>query len=101
MMESIEHEDEAEFHSVTDMNNEQEGEVLDLDDPVSSNPNSNSLMVSKFTQWYNGTLIPTFVYINETVRAVCVKAFLPEPIHVSFLNEYDYILEFLSLNWTK
>ena len=42
-------------------------------------------------QWSSNT---TLIYTNETVMAVCAKAFLPEPIHVSFLNEYDCVLEF-------
>ena len=49
-MESIKYEGEAKFHSVTNMNHNQEGEVLDLDKQVDSNPSSNSLMVSKVTQ---------------------------------------------------
>ena len=83
MIESIEHKGEAKFHSVTDMNCKQEGEALDLDEQVGSNPSSNSLMVSKVTQQSNGAPIPTFIYTNETVRAVCTKVFLPEPVHVS------------------
>ena len=51
-------------------------------------------MVSKVMQQFNGAPIPAFIYTNETVRAICAKAFLPEPIHVSFLNEYDCMLEF-------
>ena len=93
-MESIECKGEAKFHSVTDTNCEQEGEVLDLDEQVDAKPSSNSLMVNKVTQQYNGAPIPTFIYTNETVRAICVKVFLPEPIHVSFLNECDCMLEF-------
>ena len=83
-MELIEFKGETTFHSVTDMNHKQEGEVLDLDEQVDSNPSSNSLIVSKVSQWFSGTPIPTFIYTNNTVRAICVKAFLPEPIHVSF-----------------
>ena len=49
-MEWIECKGEAKFHSVTDANCKQKGEVLDLDEQVDSNPNSNSLMVSKVTQ---------------------------------------------------
>ena len=71
-MESIECEGETKFHSVTNMNHEQEGGVLDFDNQVDLNPSSNSLMVSKVTQRYNGAPIPTFIYINETVRAICV-----------------------------
>ena len=93
-MELIKHEAEAKFHSVTDMNHKQEGEILDLDEQVDSNSSSNSLMVSKVTQVYNGAPLPTFIYTNETVRAICVKGFLPEPIYVSFLNEYVCVLEF-------
>ena len=48
-MELIECEGEAKFHSVTNMNYEQEGESLDLDEQISSNPSSNSLMMSKVT----------------------------------------------------
>ena len=66
------------------MNEEQEGEVLDLDEQADSNPSSNSLMVSKVTQPNNGAQIPAFIYTDETVRAICVKVFLPEPIHVIF-----------------
>ena len=39
-MELIECEGEAEFHTVTNMNHEEEGEVLDLEQG-SSNPSSN------------------------------------------------------------
>ena len=46
------------------------------------------------TQQFNGAPIPTFIYTNDTVRTICAKAFLPEPIHVSFLNEYDCMLKF-------
>ena len=60
-MESIECKGEAKFRSITDMNCKEEGEVLDLDEQVDSNPSSNSLMVSKVTQPYNGTPIPTFI----------------------------------------
>ena len=49
MMESIVCEDEADFHSVTNMNHEQEDETLDHDEQGGSNPNSNSLMVIKVT----------------------------------------------------
>ena len=83
MKESIECKGEAEFHSVTDRNYKQEGET-----------SLNSLMVIKVTQLSNGALIPTFIYTTETVRTICVKVFLPEPVHVSFLNEYDCVLEF-------
>ena len=51
-------------------------------------------MVSKVTQQSNGAPIPAFIYTNETVRVVCTNVFLPEPVHVSLLNEYDYVLEF-------
>ena len=93
-MEPIEHKGETKFYYVTDMNSEQEGEVLDLDEQVNLNPCSNSLMVSKVTQRFNGAPIPAFIYTNDTVRAICAKSFLPEPIHVSFLNKYDCMLEF-------
>ena len=53
-------------------------------------------MVSKVTQQFNGAPIPTFIYTNDTVRAICVKASLPEQLHVSFLNEYGCVLEFLT-----
>ena len=92
-MELTECKGEAEFHSVTYMNCKQEGEVLDLDEQVDSNPSSNSLMVGKVTR-YNGAPVPAFIYTNQGVRAICMKAFLPEPIHVSFLNENDCVLEF-------
>ena len=49
-MQSIECKGEAKFHSVTNMNCEKEGEVLDLDEQVDSKPRSNSLMMSKVTQ---------------------------------------------------
>ena len=49
------------------MNREQEGEVLDLDEQVGSNPSSNSLMVSKVTQQSNGAPIPIFIYTIETL----------------------------------
>ena len=50
MTELIECKGEAKFHSVTNTNCKQEGEVLDLDEQVGSNPSSYSLMVSKVTQ---------------------------------------------------
>ena len=93
-MEPIKCKGETDFHSVTDMNHEQEGEVLDLDKQVDPNSSSNTLMVSKVTQQFNGAPIPTFIYNNDAVRAICVKAPLPEHIHVSFLNEYDCMLGF-------
>ena len=94
MMELIECKGEAEFHSVTNINHTQEGEVLDLDEMGSSNSSSNSFMVSKVTQQSNGAPIPTFIYTAENVRAGYVKAFLSEHIYVSFLNEYYCMLEF-------
>ena len=101
-MKPIKHEGETEYHSVTDMNCKQEGEVSDLNEQVDLNPSSNSLMVSKLKQWFSGAPIPTFIYTNNTVRAICVKEIFPEPIHVSFLNEYDCMLEFqLRLNYVK
>ena len=38
--------------------------------------------------------MPTFIYIIDTLSAICVKAFLPKPIHASFLNENGCVLEF-------
>ena len=49
-MKWIECKGETKFQSVTDMNHEQQGEVLDLDEQVDSKFISNSLMVSKVTQ---------------------------------------------------
>ena len=100
-MEPIECKGETDFHSVTNMNHEQEGEVLDLDGQVDSNPSSNSLMAIKVMQWFSGAPISTFIYTNDAFRAICAKSFLSEPIHVSFLNEYDCVLEFSSLNYIK
>ena len=60
------------FHFITDMNCKQGGKVLDLNEQVDLNPSSNSLMVSKVTQYQ----------------------LLYTPIHVSFFNEYDCVLEF-------
>ena len=37
-MESIEHECETEFHSISNTNHEQGGEVLDMDEQVDLNP---------------------------------------------------------------
>ena len=51
-------------------------------------------MASKVTQRFNGALIPAFLYTSDTVKTICAKASLPEPINVSFLNEYDCVLEF-------
>ena len=34
-------------------------------------------MVNKVTQQFNGAPIPTFIYTNDTVRAICAKSFLP------------------------
>ena len=70
------------------------GEVLDMDEQVDLNPTSSSLMVSKVTQQIQWSSIPTFIYTNDTVKAICAKASLPEPINVSFLNEYNCVLEF-------
>ena len=42
-------------------------------------------------QWSFNTC---FYLYNETVRDICMKAFLPEPVHVSFLNEHDCVIEF-------
>ena len=89
-MESIEC--KTNFHSVSDMNCKKEGEVSDMDEQVDLNPTSNSLMVSKVTQQFNGALIPTFIYTNDTARAICTNASLPEPLNVSFLKEYDCVL---------
>ena len=61
-MESMEPKSETKFHSVTNMNNKQEGEVLYLDEQVDSNPSLNSLMVNKVAQQCNGAQIPTFIY---------------------------------------
>ena len=41
---------EAQFYCVTNMNHEQEGEALDLEEEGGSNPSSNSLLVSDITQ---------------------------------------------------
>ena len=76
-MELIEHECKTKFHSISNMNWEQEGEVLDMHEQVDLNPNSNSLMVSKVTQQFNGAPTHTFIYTNDTVRAICAKASLP------------------------
>ena len=76
------------------MNCKQGAEVLDMDEQVDLNPTSTSLMVSKVTQRFNGAQIPTFLYTNDTVKVICVKASLSEPINVSFLNEYDCVLKF-------
>ena len=51
-------------------------------------------MVRKVLQWFNGALIPAFLYTDDTFEAICVKASLPEPINDSFLNEYNCVLEF-------
>ena len=91
-MESIQHECQTEFHSISNMNHEQGGEVLDMDEQVDLNPTSSSLMVSRVTQRFNGAPISTFLYTIDTVKAICTKASLPEPINVSFLNEYDCVL---------
>ena len=63
-----------------------------MDGQVDLNPTSSSLMVSKVTQRLNGAPIPTFLYTSDTGKAICVKASLPEPINVSFLNEYNCVL---------
>ena len=76
------------------MNCKQGGKVLDMDEQVDLNPTSSSWIVSKVTQIFNGALIPTFLYTNDTVRAICAKAFLPELVNFSYLNEYDCVLQF-------
>ena len=93
-METSEHKCETEFHSVSNMNCEQEGKILDMDEKIDLNPTSNSLMLSMVTHWFNGAPIHTFIYTNDTVKAICAKASLPDPINVSFLNEYECVLEF-------
>ena len=52
------------------------GENLVMDEQVDLNPTSSSLMLSKITQQFNGPPIPTFIYTNDTVKAICAKAFL-------------------------
>ena len=49
-METSECKCETKFHSVTNMNCEQEGENLYLDEQIDLKPISNSLMLSKVTQ---------------------------------------------------
>ena len=57
------------------MDCKQGGEVLDMDEQVDLNPTSSSLMVCKVTQRFNGAPIPTFLYTNDTVKAICVNTF--------------------------
>ena len=70
------------------------GEILYMDEQIGLNPCSSLLMLSKVTQWFNGAPIPTFFYTIDTVKAICAKAFLQDPVNVGFLNEYDCVLEF-------
>ena len=49
-MESVDHECETEFHSISSMNHKQDSEVLYMDEQVGLNLTSNSLVVSKVTQ---------------------------------------------------
>ena len=95
-MELIESKCETKFQSLSDMNCKQEGEVSDMDEQVDLNPTSDSLTVGKVTQQFNGALIPTFIYTNDTVKGMYAKASHSEPINVSFLNEYCCVLEFLT-----
>ena len=76
------------------MNCKPEDETLELDEQGGSNPSSKSLAVVKIVQQSNGALIPTFIYTAEAVREICKKSFIPEPVHISFLNEYDCVLDF-------
>ena len=92
--ESIECKGEAEFHSVTDINCKHEGETLELHEQGALNPSSKSLVVVKIVQQSNGALIQTFIYAAEDMREICEKSFIPEPVHIRFLNEYVCVLEF-------
>ena len=85
---------ETKFHSVRDTNHEQGGEILDMDKQIDLNLTTSSLTLCKVTQQFNGSPIPTFIYTNDTVKAFCAKASLPDPINVNFLNEYGCVLEF-------
>ena len=76
------------------MNHEQGSEVLDMDEQVDFNSTSCSLMVGKVSQPFNGSPVPTFLYTNDTIKAIFVKASLPKAINVNFLNEYNCVLEF-------
>ena len=91
IMEMNEYKYKTKFHSISDTNHEQGTE--EMEEQVDLNPLPSLLMVSKVTQWFNGAPIPTFVYTNETVEAICAKP-SPEPTCISFLNEYDSELEF-------
>ena len=70
------------------------GEILDMDEQIDLNSTSSALMLSKVTQQFNGAPIPAFFYTNDTVKAICANVSLPDPINVSFLNEYNCVLEF-------
>ena len=48
----------------------------------------------KIAQQSNKAQIPAFIYTTEAVREICEKSFVLEPIHISFLNGYDCVLEF-------
>ena len=65
-----------------------------MDKQIDLNPTSSSLMWSKVTQQFTGAPTPNFLYTNDTVKAICAKASLPDQINDSFLNEYDCVLEF-------
>ena len=85
---------ESKFHPVSNTNCKQGGEILDMDKQIDLNPTSSSLMLSKVTQQFNGAPIPTFIYTIDTVKAICAKASLPDPVNFSFLNEFECVLEF-------
>ena len=84
---------ETKFHSISNMNHEEGGEVLDMGEQVDLNCTSSSLMVSKVTQRFSGAPILIFLDTSDTVKAICTKS-LSARTNVSFLNEYDCVLEF-------
>ena len=77
---------------MNNMNHKQGCEILDMDEQIDLNPTWSSLMLSKVPQQFNGTPTPTFIYTNDTVKAICAKASLPDAINIGFLNEYDCVL---------
>ena len=72
------------------------GEILDMNEQIHLNPTSCSLMLSKVMQQFNGAAVPALIYTDDTVKAICAKASLPDPINVRFLNEYNCVWEFAS-----
>ena len=41
-----------------------------------------------------GTPLPSFIFITDSIAEMCYRGDIPRPIHISMLNEFEYILAF-------